>query len=473
MKTYNITLVTVLFLFQIFLLPQEKNLTSNWIGELKLPGGNQLRVVFKISESEDKKYSALLDSPDQGAKDIPCGDVIISNDSIKIEVPVVSGSYEGKIDWDKKSISGLWKQAGTSLELSLSYSENYTGLRRPQEPKQPFPYLVEEVLIEILEDDVYLSGTLTIPKEGEIFPAVILISGSVPQNRDEEIFGHKPFLVIADFLTRNGSAVLRYDDRGFGASTGDFSKSTIYDFARDVLAAIEYLKSRDDVDEYKIGLIGHSEGGMVAQIAAVENPDDIAFIVMLAGVGIPGDELILLQSRLIASSEGRSDDEIQRAIVNQIKLLDLLKSDKSNQEIEAEVKDIIYSSFKDSPALNQESKGNIERIVDMQIKTIMSDWYRSFLKFKPSDYLEKIKIPLLALNGDKDVQVPSKENLVAIKNALNKAGNKNFKTLEIKGLNHLFQSAETGGISEYGKIEETFSQKALDEILIWLTEIIK
>jgi len=468
MKKINFICIAIL-LFQISVLTQTKNLTGNWLGKLKLPGGVELTIVFKISDKDGQKYSALLDSPDQGAKDIPCGDVTIMNDSLIIDVPVVNGSFEGKIYWEDNSIQGMWKQAGSSFNLSLNYTENYVGLYRPQEPKPPFPYLVEEVLFENEKDEIYLSGTLTTPKDGKNFPAVVLISGSGPQNRDEEIFGHKPFLVISDFLTRNGIAVLRFDDRGVGASTGDFSKATTYDFANDVLAAIAYLKSREEFDSKKIGLIGHSEGGMIAQIATVKNPDDVNFIIMLAGVGIPGDELILLQSKIIAELEGRPKEEIEKAMVNQERLVNILKSDKPNTEIETEIRQIIYDAFSNLP----ESKENIDKIIDMQIKTVTSDWYRNFLRFNPLDYLEQIKCPVLALNGEKDAQVPPKENLSAIEKALLKVGNENFKVLELKGLNHLFQTAETGSISEYGKIEETFSTTALEEMLKWLKEITK
>lgn len=468
----NLFTISLCFLLlQISILSQEKNISGNWLGKLKLPGGNELTIVFKISEITTGNYSALLDSPDQGAKDIPCGDVKIFEDSLVIDVPVIKGSYEGIIDWNNKTVIGKWNQAGSSFNLSLNYTEKYTGLKRPQEPKPPFPYNIEEVLIENNADEVYLSGTLTYPKDGEKFPAVILISGSGPQNRDEEIFGHKPFLVIADFLTRNGFAVLRYDDRGVGASTGNFSEATIYDFANDVLEAVEYLLTRPEIDPYKIGLIGHSEGGMIAQIAAVNNPENISFMIMLAGVGIPGDELILLQSEIIARLEGRPEDEIQRAIKNQGKLVSLLKSDKSNDEIESEIRQIINESFTDLSELNNVTRENFDKIIDAQIKTVMSDWYRTFLAFNPSDYLEKIQIPVLALNGGKDAQVPPKENLSAIEKALIKAGNKNFKVIELKGLNHLFQTSETGSISEYGKIEETFSENALDEMINWLKEI--
>lgn len=464
--------ILVYLLFHSISLSQTKNLSGNWVGKLKLPTGAELTIVFKLSQTEEK-YNASLDSPDQGAKDIPCGEVVVNNDFIRIDVPVVNGNYQGNIDWEMKAIKGQWSQSGSKLELNLDYKENYSGIFRPQEPKPPFPYKVEDVLIENEEDEVYLSGTLTMPENSKNLPAVILISGSGPQNRDEEIFGHKPFLVIADFLTRNGFAVLRYDDRGVGASTGNFASATTYDFANDVLAAVKFLKSRNEINVKNIGLIGHSEGGMIAQIAAVKNPEDISFIVMLAGVGIPGDELIMLQSEKIARVEGRPENEILKSLEYQKILVDKLKSDLPNDIIENDIRKILSDVFENLADLENDTKDNIQKSIDIQIKTIMSDWYRNFLRYNPSEYLEKIKTPVLALNGDKDVQVPSKENLSAIKRSLTKAGNKNFKVLEMKGLNHLFQKSETGAISEYGKLEETFSQSALDEILNWLKGVIK
>ncbi len=472
MKVIFLILTLLITLLNHHLLSQVK-ITGNWLGKLKLPDGNELRVVFKLSEESENKYKALLDSPDQGVKDITCEDVLIKNDSIIIKVPLVNGWYEGKIKWDANIIEGKWYQAGQFLKLDLKYSEDYTGIKRPQEPKPPFPYKVEDVIFENEDDGVYLSGTLTYPEEGESFPAVILITGSGPQNRNEEVFGHKPFLVISDFLTRNGFAVLRFDDRGVGASTGDFSKATTFDHANDVLWAIEYLKTRDEIDVDNIGLLGHSEGGMIAQIAAVENPYDVKFIVMLAGVAIPGDELILLQSEKIALSEGRPKSEIDENIKRQKFIIDLLKSDAPNHSIENEIRKFLSETFPDESKLNQQEREEIKKLIDNQIKTVTSDWYRNFLKFNPAVYLEKIKCPVLALNGEKDVQVPPKENLKAIENSLKKADNKNFKVLELKGLNHLFQSSNTGSISEYAMIEETISPVALEEILNWLKEVVE
>lgn len=469
MKNLVIIFFLILVIIQTLIFSQQKSISGSWIGKLKIPPGVELTIVFKISEASNKKFLAKLDSPDQGAKDIPCGDIWFEKDSLRIDVPIVGGFYQGRIEWEQKSITGIWKQAGQQFVLNLKYTETYSGLNRPQEPKPPFPYRIEEVLIENKKDDIYLSGTLTMPDNGEDFTAIILISGSGAQNRDQEIFGHKPFLVLADFLTKNGFAVLRFDDRGFGASTGDFSKSTTFDFANDVIAAVEFLQSKKEINPKKIGLLGHSEGSMVAQIVAANYSENISFVIMLAGVGIPGDELILLQSEKIALSEGIAETKIQNSLTNQKKIISLLKSNKANQEIEKEIRDIIYALFDNSYIENE--KANFEKMIDNQIRILTSQWYRTFLKFNPTEFLQKIKCPVLALNGEKDVQVPARENLEAIKNSLIKSGNTNITILELKGLNHLFQNCETGSISEYGKIEQTISQSALDSILNWLIKI--
>ena len=272
---------------------------------------SKLTIVFNLQKDNADKYNATLDSPDQGAKGIPTESVTIKEDSILIKVPVIAGSYEGKIFTDSMKIDGKWKQGGMNLDLAVYKVDKVEEVKRPQEPKEPFPYKVEEVTFENKTHKLTLAGTVTMPLEGSNFPAVIMITGSGGQNRDEELMGHKPFLVIADYLTRNGYAVLRYDDRGIAKSTGDHSLATTEDFASDALFAVDYLKTRNEINHSKIGLIGHSEGGMIAPIAAVQS-DDVAFTILMAGIGIPGDSVIYLQGELIQRAEGTSEEEIQK-----------------------------------------------------------------------------------------------------------------------------------------------------------------
>lgn len=448
------------------------NLSGNWLGKLRVFGGVELTIVFKFTPSlTGKKFDAVFDSPDQGVVGQRCDEVTLEEDALKIDMPIIHASFRGQMDWDEKRIRGIWEQGESSFDLDLCHTEDYFGLSRPQEPKPPFPYLCEEVTFENEEDGVCLSGTLTLPESGVDVPAVILITGSGPHDRDECICGHKPFLVIADFLTRNGIAVLRYDDRGVGASSGTFSKATSFHFAKDALAAVDYLKSRSEIDAHKIGLVGHSEGGLIAQVVASENPVDVSFVIMLAGHGIQGDELILLQSQIIAMNEGVSEEEIHKALDKQEKLLELLKSDQSNEAIGEEVRKMIYDLLCDVSEFEENSKEGQESMIQAQMKTLLSDWYRTFLRCKPSDYIEKNHMPVLALFGEKDTQVPPNQNLPEIERLLIQTGNEKSKALEIQGLNHLFQTAETGNIWEYGKIEETFSPHALQVILDWILEL--
>jgi len=285
----------VIFLFQIVNQSTAQELTDkaqgNWSGQLELPT-SKLEIIFKISADENGKLSSKMDVPLQGAKDLPVSKTEVRNDSLFLEVAMIMGSFKGVFETDKK-ITGVWKQGGAELPLVLEKTDKVTELNRPQTPQKPFPYLEKEVEYLNQKSGFKLAGTLTIPKDAKECPAVILITGSGAQDRNETIFEHKPFMVIADYLTKNGIAVLRVDDRGVGGSEGNISESTSEDFAGDVLAGIDFLKKSNVIDHKKIGLIGHSEGGLIAPIVA-NNSDDVAFIVMLAGPGIVGMMLLLL-----------------------------------------------------------------------------------------------------------------------------------------------------------------------------------
>ncbi len=463
---YLFILVSIL---SINILAQENNLVGSWSGKLKLQSGIQLTVVFNISYS-DGKYSSTLDSPDQGVKGIPCGEVKVEYDSVKIDVPVIAGGYRGKINLESKTISGIWTQAGSSFELDLEYSKEFVGPNRPQEPKPPFPYNSENVKFFNEKDSLTLGGTLTYPKEGDKFPAVVLISGSGAQNRDEEIFGHKPFLVISDVLTKNGFAVLRFDDRGVGESEGDHSIATTYDFAEDVKSAVKFLRSRQEINKDRIGLIGHSEGAMIAAIVASAD-DKISFVVLMAGPGLPGDSILYLQTELIYRAEGQSEEKINEILTGLREVYSILKSDSDESVIKELIRKKYQEQFEKMSDEEKKQFGDLNTYIEMEIRITTSPWFREFLKFDPKPFLEKVKCPVLAINGEKDLQVPSKQNLPAIKEALEKGGNKNFLIKELPSLNHLFQISKFGTIGEYGVIEETISNVALDLITNWLKQI--
>lgn len=428
-----------------------QDISGQWNGVLKIPN-NQLRVLINIAKTENG-YSSTMDSPDQGAKDVPVAKTTFENNVLKLDIALIGGFYEGILNKDN-IIVGKLTQGGQSFDVNLSKG-NIQNLR-PQEPKKPFTYYTEEVKFENKKDKVTLAGTLSLPNKEGNFPAVILISGSGPQNRDEEILEHKPFLVLADYLTKRGIAVLRFDDRGFGESTGNFKTATTEDFAKDVQAGLDYLKTRKEIYTHKIGLIGHSEGGIIAPMIA-GNSKDVKFIVLLAGPGIRGDKLLLLQKELIEKQMGVPDALVQQSQEIFKGAYDLIVQSAVNDD---NLKTSINSYFK--------SKLGNDDIAKTTTAQITSTWSYNFLKLDPEQFLEKVKCPVLAVNGSKDLQVPAEINLENIKRILAKAGNKNVTVKTLPNLNHLFQECQTGSPTEYGTIEQTFSPVALEEVSSWV-----
>ena len=463
----NLIKILIALLFSINLFGQESEVAGIWTGKLELPNTIKLTVVFNIQKDSSGIYNTTLDSPDQGAKGIPTESTTVNSDSIMINIPVVRGSYSGKIDFNEMKIDGVWSQAGMSLNLIVQKVDKLEGPKRPQEPKEPYPYRSEEIKFENKIDSVTLAGTLTLPETGNNFPAVVLISGSGGQNRDEELLGHKPFLVLSDFLTRSGFAVLRFDDRGISESTGDFASATSEDFAKDVLAAVDYLKTRDEINHSKIGLIGHSEGGLIAPMVAVES-DDIAFIILMAGPGLPGDSILILQSGLISKAEGMSDEEIQKSLKEQRELYALIKQTDNVDTLKSKLQAKFDSEYSLLSEKEKSRIGDPKVYFARQITSLSNLWFKYFLEYDPQTVLEKVKCSVLAINGENDLQVPAKQNLSAIETALKKAKNKDFETKMLPGLNHLFQTSSTGTVSEYGTIEETISPLALNTMLNWL-----
>lgn len=456
----NLSFFILLLSFQLS--AQEKinrNFAGNWSGEMEL-SGSKLELIYKISLEENGELSAKMDVPAQGARDLPVSKAEVKTDSIFLQVAMIAGRFEGKMINDT-TISGNWSQSGLNFPLTLNRTEKVTELKRPQTPQPPFPYREEEVSYENTKAGIKLAGTLTIPENAENFPAVILISGSGAQDRDETIFEHKPFLVIADYLTRNGIAVLRVDDRGVGGSEGNTSNATSEDFAGDVLAGIEFLKTRKEINSSKIGLIGHSEGGIVAPVVA-NKTSDVAFIVMLAGPGIPGEQILYEQGRLIGLASGMTEEQVAQNQKTQEAIFNIIKTEKDS----AVRLDRLQRTFTGGmyPMMNEDQK----KAVDQQISAVNSPWFSHFLKYDPYPALTKLKCPVLALIGEKDLQVPPNSNLPAIEKALAEGGNKNFKTLELPGLNHLFQQCETGAVAEYAQIEETISPEVLKMISEWI-----
>ncbi|WP_205793730.1 S9 family peptidase [Methanosarcina sp. MSH10X1] len=446
-----------------------RNIEGVWMGNLTVPGGLQLRMVFNISTNPDGSINASMDSPDQGASGIPVENVSYKNGNVSLDVKSIRGSFEGIYKENNDTIEGEWKQAGSAFPLVLNRTEKAPDMHRPQDPVKPYPYTEEEVVYGNNEAGIKLAGTLTFPRSEGPFPAVILITGSGSQNRDEEILGHRPFLVLSDYLTRQGIAVLRVDDRGVGGSTGDSLQATTEDFAGDVLAGIEYLKSRKEIDPARIGLIGHSEGGIIAPIVAVQSPD-VAFIVMMAGTGLTGEEIIYLQSGLINRAEGADNETIARNEALTGKIFSIVKQEQNNTVAEEEIRKLLKAEMANMSEEEKKLSGYSETNLDAQIEAILTPWMRFFLTYDPRPTLMEVKCPVLAINGEKDLQVPPEENLRAIEDALKAGGNKNYTVKEMPGLNHLFQTAQTGSPTEYAKIEETISPAALEFIGNWILE---
>ncbi|MDR2533983.1 MAG: alpha/beta fold hydrolase [Tannerellaceae bacterium] len=446
MKKSLFTLLSCLISLSIY----GQDIAGQWHGALSVQG-MKLRLVFHISKNADG-YSATMDSPDQGAKGIPVTSASLQDRVFKLSVSNAGIEYEGT--WNgADSISGNFRQSGHTFPLNLSRATSEeTRLIRPQEPQPPYPYLAEEVAFENAEDGIRLAGTLTMPAAGGNFPAAVLISGSGPQNRDEEVMSHKPFWILADFLTRNGIAVLRFDDRGTAASTGQFSTATSFDFSKDAESAVKYLQTRKEIDNKKIGLIGHSEGGLIAPMLAARS-GDIAFIVMLAGTGLRGNEILLAQQEAIGRASGVNDTILQAVLDTNRKAFDIIINTEPNEHrasIIRLIKDV------DAKATDEE--------IDAQISNLFSPWTQYFLKYDPAPALKKVKCPVLALNGEKDLQVLPKLNLEAIAKALSEGGNRNVTVKELPGLNHLFQECKTGLPAEYSSIEQTFAPSAMAEI---------
>jgi len=440
-----------------------ENLPGNWSGEMEV-SGSKLELVFKVQKSEDDKLSAILDVPAQGAYNLPVKNVEMINDSVFFHVEMIMGRYSGKMANDT-TITGTWRQGDMDFQLSLTKTENTSELKRPQTPQPPFPYSSEEVEYLNPVSGLKLAGTLAIPENADNCPAVILITGSGAQDRDETIFGHKPFWVIADYLTRNGIAVLRVDDRGVGASEGNVNEATSEDFSFDVAAGLEFLKGRNEIDPAKIGLIGHSEGGLVAPMVASQT-EDVAFIVLLAGPGVPGEELLYEQIKLINRAAGVSEEQLAQNLKIQKAIFEIVRTEKDS----AKRLDRLQRTFSNGmyPMMQAEQK----KAIDMQLQSVNNPWFRYFLSYDPRPALRRVKCPVLALNGEKDLQVPPKQNLPAVEKALNEVGNPNFKTMELENLNHLFQSCETGAISEYGQIEETISPEVLEIMTEWIWDVV-
>jgi alpha-beta hydrolase superfamily lysophospholipase len=445
-------LITIAIIFFSFLsaFPSLANVVGSWQGELKVNESASLPLIVHFSK-EKEQITATLDSPAQGATGIPINDILLNLPKVSFKVNAIGMMFTGSLS-DADTITGTFTQGSAELPLVLKRSvEAVKTPSRPQTPVAPFDYISEDIVFTNAEANITLAGTLTKPKGDGEFAAVILISGSGPQDRDETLFDHKPFAVIADYLSKQGLAVLRFDDRGTAHSQGDFASATSEDFVTDVQAAYEYLATRADINKRKIGLIGHSEGGMIAPMLASKNKD-IAFVVMMAGLGVDGVSLITQQSYDIQKLMGADEAALTVERKQDTQLYNRIVKGMTNEEIQA------YFI----------QKGESEAAASAKAQKLGSPWMRFFLSYQPKQYMDEVDCPVLAINGSKDLQVAAKTNLSALKVLLEASNHPDFTLKTLPNLNHLFQNAETGLPTEYGTIEQTMDSQVLVLMAEWI-----
>ena len=429
---------------------------GTWQGAFQ-NGNMRYRLQLHVTHDEEKKLSGTLDSLDQGANGLPMSNLSERNGAVHFEIAMVTGVYEGTMNAAHNTIAGKWSQNQDTVVLEFKRSDEVLAVRRPQNPTKPYPYKEEEVSFQNASGTATLAGTLTMPQGTGPFPAVLLVAGSGPQNRDEFLAGHRPFLVLADALVRKGIAVLRYDKRGIGKSTGDFSSATTEDFAGDAEAALGFLKGRKEILREKVGVLGHSEGGLIAPLLAGKG--GAAWIVLLATPAQTGEETMLAQSRAIAEAAGMPIAQVAQSLDVDRKAYAMVREERDAAVLEKKLDAMVISSGM--------AEGSMPASVQAQIHMLSSPWFRHFLDYDPLPPLNKVKCPALVLNGSKDLQVSAAENLPLIQKALEKAGDKEVTVKEMPDLNHLLQHAESGTPAEYGAIEETISAEVLQLICDW------
>lgn len=438
-----------------------QNLEGSWKGIIEIQG-TKLNLVFNFKESGGN-WSATMDSPDQGGFGIPMDEVTINQNKVLVKSKALQLTYEGTIT--KDCIEGIFQQSFLQVPLNLK-SDTSEASQRPQEPQPPFPYQIENISFPSLDKSITLSGTLTLPDDLKKHPTVVLIAGSGPSNRDEEIFGHKPFAVIADYLTRQGLAVLRYDKRGIGESTGSLREATTLNLAEDVEASIQFLRNHPNIQSNNIGLIGHSEGGIIAPMVASRD-QAISFIVLLAAPGMTGKQILKKQNEESIQRSPITNDQKTKALNVAVQYLDYLAQTSS----EGTSTEALHNTLDSIISINLAEDIFPQVSREEMIKSTNNNWIIYFLNLDPSEYLKKVHCPILALNGTKDIQVEANSNLKIIESSV-----KNKELLTVKkylNLNHLFQKAETGAINEYAQIQETFSEDVLRDILTWISRYIK
>jgi hypothetical protein len=430
---------------------------GSWAGSLDT-GTTELRIVVHIEEGEEG-LTATMDSPDQGATGIPVSDVTVTGDSVTLEVAQIGGTYEGVLTSDADTIAGTWTQRGQSFPLTLTPAEaSDTGPPpRPQHPEPPYPYVEEDVTFQNDSAGLTLAGTLTRPEGEGPHPAVVLLSGSGPQNRNSEVANHKLFHVLADHLTRQGLAVLRYDERGVGESEGTFDDATSEDFADDAAAAVRFLHEHTAIDANEVGLLGISEGGYVAPMVHTQR-EPVDFLVLMAGPSVPGHEILVKQWAKIAAAQGASSSAIDSVKQVQRRVVEVLRTASDSATIADRLRPMLAK------------QGANDEQIQSQLAQVTTPWFRFFVRYDPAPTLRQVDVPVLALYGSKDLQVPPSQNAEPMRSALADSPSDDVTVRVLDGLNHLFQPAETGRPSRYAQIDTTMAPQALETVSTWIRE---
>jgi uncharacterized protein len=433
---------------------------GTWQGAIEVTN-MRMRLQMHVSHDDKGKLLASVDSLDQGIQGIPASKVTEANGELSFEIPTFQAEYHGTLNASRNEISGEWTQNDSVEKLDFRRSDQPLEVRRPQNPAKPYPYSVAEISFSSGDSKTTLAATLTIPAGTGPFPAALFIGGSGPTDRDETVAGHKPFLVLADLLTKKGLAVLRYDKRGTGQSSGNYEQASLSDLRGDAQAALNYLKSRKEVDPKRVGILAHSEGGILAsQIAA--KAGDLDWLVLLATPATTGERTLLRQSELVARTGGLPEEQIARSQQFDRMAYAAVREAKSATALEAKLNDLVEKSGL--------SASMPAAALQAQIRLMTTPWFRQYLDFDPAPLMEQIKCPVLALNGDRDLQVDANDTVPLLRQAYEKSGNKDFTVMEIEGVNHLFQKAQSGSPALYGAIEETIAPEVLNAVGSWLAK---
>jgi uncharacterized protein len=441
----------------------QASLTGSWEGSIELP--NTPLAITLVFRAGPNGVAGTIDIPQRGATGLTLRAVTVNGSNVRFELPTggVVATFEGRIEDERI--------AGTFTQGSFSGPFDVTRQSGPRPAAAAPPYRIED--LEVRQGDVTLAGTLTRPDTpaGPV-PAVVLITGSGPQNRDEDVFGFKVFATLADHLTRQGIAVYRYDDRGVGQSTGTFATATTEDFARDALAAAARLRTLPGIDPKRVGLVGHSEGGTVAAMAAARAPE-IAFVVMLAGTAVPGDQVLRQQARDLAIAGGATPDQVERIVAAHRAATDAVLRGAGSEEQRRLVRALVEAQIDAAPPEQVAALGDRSALVDKAVQgavaQMSSPWMKFMVAFDPAEALRKVTVPIYAAFGELDIQVPPSLHEAPLREALRE--NRNATIATYPGANHLFQRAVTGHVTEYATLERAFVPKLAEDLATWILAV--